>query len=70
MIWNRQRLPASGKIEAGVVTKESISVNQQFSIDSPSFMDNHIHKDSVEDEIKIAYFNSGYPGSVDYYSLA
>jgi hypothetical protein len=32
-------------------------------------MDNHIHKDVVEDEIKIAMFNSGYPGSVDYYSL-
>jgi hypothetical protein len=69
MIWNRQRLPAGGDIVAGQVVKESITLNQQFSIESPSFMDNWIHEDSVEDEIKVAYFNTGYPGSVDYVSL-
>ena len=69
MLINRQRLQAGGAIKEGFVEEELIALNQQFSVDSPSFMDSHIHKDIVEDEVKVAWFNTGYPSPRPFYSI-
>jgi hypothetical protein len=51
------------------VVEESYVWNKQFDSNSPSFIDCHIHKDLVEDEIKVAAFNSGFPSMLDYFYM-
>jgi hypothetical protein len=68
MLINRQRLQG-GEFEIGTVTQESYVWNKQFDVNRPSFIDCHIRKDIVEDEIKIAAFNSGFPGELSYYKM-
>jgi hypothetical protein len=68
MLVNRERLEA-GQYIANTVLRESIIINQQFSINEPVFMDNFVHKDLVKDGNKVFYFNSGEPTQLDYFSM-
>jgi hypothetical protein len=48
MLINRERLEA-GQYIANTVLKESVIINQQFSVNEPVFMDNFVHKNIVKD---------------------
>ena len=68
MLFRRQRLEA-GEFNVGTTITESVIYNQQFDLNTPTFIDNNIHRDYVEDEIKIALFNSGNSHEHAYYWL-
>jgi hypothetical protein len=48
MVVNRERLEA-GQYMPNTVLKESVIINQQFSVAEPVFMDNFVHKNIVKD---------------------
>jgi hypothetical protein len=68
MLVNRERLQA-GQYEANTVLKESVIINQQFTVNEPLFMDNFVHKNIVKDGRQVLYFNSGAPYLLDYYNV-
>jgi hypothetical protein len=50
MIYNRERFIPEGYFSKSIVQESTIS-NQQFDAKSPTFMDWHIVKNTLEDEV-------------------
>jgi hypothetical protein len=59
MIQNRETIEVRGEFYSGETIKQSYIINQQFAIDQPSFLNNHLNQNVVEDQISFLWANIG-----------